>query len=384
MKRASNVPVLITCVFCSVYTFGGEEAQTPIKLALSAAKQNRDEVNRALEECPAEQKKAMEFLVSNMPERDLQELTADFLLENVSLAYSAWNDSPWKSSVPEDIFLNNILPYASINENRDNWRKDFRDRFLPMVKDAKSSGEAAVILNQKIFPLLSVKYSTKRRRADQGPYESIETGLASCTGLSILLIDACRSVGVPARFVGTPLWSDRSGNHSWVEVWDDGWHFTGAAEPAGDDLDKAWFVGRCATAQRDHRLHAIYAVSFKRTPLKFPLVWNRQLDYVRAVNVTDRYTKQSEPLREGHVYAMFRVVDKKTQERASAEIQILNLDGKELFTGITKDERFDANDHLTFVLPQDTQFRIRIKGEEREFQTAKIENDRQLFTFIIE
>ena len=63
--------------------------------------------------------------------------------------------------------------------------------------------------------------------------ESMETGLASCTGLSILLIDACRSVGVPARFVGTPLWADGSGNHSWVEIWDGGWHFVGAAEPAG-------------------------------------------------------------------------------------------------------------------------------------------------------
>ena len=49
-----------------------------------------------------------------------------------------------------------------------------------------------------------------------------------------MVIDACRAVGVPARFVGTPLWADKSGNHSWVEVWDKGWHFTGAAEPAGD------------------------------------------------------------------------------------------------------------------------------------------------------
>ena len=39
----------------------------------------------------------------------------------------------------------------------------------------------------------------------------METGVATCTGLSILLVDACRSVGVPARIAGTPLWS----NNSW-------------------------------------------------------------------------------------------------------------------------------------------------------------------------
>jgi hypothetical protein len=38
------------------------------------------------------------------------------------------------------------------------------------------------------------------------------TGLASCSGLSILLAGACRAVGVPARIVGTPMWSNGHGN----------------------------------------------------------------------------------------------------------------------------------------------------------------------------
>src|SRR5262249_41900383 len=147
-----------------------------------------------------------------------------------------------------------------------------------------------VILNQKIFPLLKVRYSTERRRAVQSPKESIESGLASCSGLSILLIDACRAVGVPARFVGIPMWPDTSGNHSWVEIWDDGWHFTGAAEPSGDRLDEGWFAGRAATAQRDVPEHAIYAVSFGQAPLRLPTSWIGGAMY--GINVTDRYTKQ--------------------------------------------------------------------------------------------
>ncbi len=153
-------------------------------------------------------------------------------------AYDTLEKAPWADSIPEDIFFNNILPYASINERRDNWRSDFRKRFSDLVKEAKTPGHAAALLNQRLYPLVNVKYSTQRKKADQSPYESINSGLASCTGLSVLLIDACRAVGVPARFVGTPLWTDNSGNHSWTEVWDDGWHFTGAAEPNGTDLDK--------------------------------------------------------------------------------------------------------------------------------------------------
>ena len=99
--------------------------------------------------------------------------------------------------------------------------------------------------------------------------------MASCTGLSILLIDACRAVGVPARFVGTPLWSDGSGNHSWVEVWDDGWHFTGAAEPTGDALNKAWFTGRAAQAQRDSERYGVDQVVFPHRDQRWPGVLHR-------------------------------------------------------------------------------------------------------------
>src|SRR4029077_17611360 len=105
------------------------------------------------------------------------------------------------------------------------WRKEFYEKYRPLVKQARTPGEAAVLLNQKVFPLIKVRYSTKRPKAVQSPAESARAGLASCNGLSIILIDACRAVGVPARFVGT-LWADNSGNHSWTEVWDGGgWHY---------------------------------------------------------------------------------------------------------------------------------------------------------------
>ena len=134
----------------------------------------------------------------------------------------------------------------------------------PLVKDCKTPGEAAQRLNEKLFGEIQVKYSTQRKRANQAPSESIEQGLASCTGLSILLVDACRSVGVPARLAGIPSWPNKQGNHTWVEVWDDGWHFTGAAEPNGQGLNHAWFQGDASLAKKDSRLNAIYAVSFKK------------------------------------------------------------------------------------------------------------------------
>jgi len=258
--------------------------------ALEKAGDNRKELQTAIDDVPTNQRKGMRFLVAYMPERDLKSLTAKFLIEQTDYAYRAWRESAWTDQVPESVFFNDVLPYASINERRDNWRADFFKRFRPLVAKAKTPGEAATQLNRAVFGQVKVRYSTGRPKADQSPYESIKAGLASCTGLSVLLIDACRAVGVPARFVGTPLWTDGSGNHSWVEVYNQGgWHFTGAAEPTGKQLDRAWFLGRASKARADHRKHAIYATSYKPTGQSFPMVWLPDATYVHAVNVTTRY-----------------------------------------------------------------------------------------------
>jgi ketosteroid isomerase-like protein/predicted peptidase len=341
------------------------EVPPSIQAALSRAGDNRPQIERALREIPEAQQPGIQFLINNMPDRDLKSLSAEFLIENVSYAYRAWNESPWKESLPPEIFLNNVLPYANINEGRDRWRADFFERFKPLVKDAKTPSEAAAILNQQIFPLLKVRYSTQRKKADQSPYESIKSGLASCTGLSVLLIDACRSVGVPARFVGTPLWTNKSGNHSWVEVWDNGWHFTGAAEPSGLELDKAWFLGNAFTALRDDPRHAIFAVSFKRTPQLFPLVWDSDIDYVSSVNVTDFYTRRVEKLPEGIVPVMFCAVERIGGDRRAAALKITDSTGRTIFEGRTNDESFDANDHLRVPLQNGQEYSVEVRNADR-------------------
>lgn len=359
-------------------TIAQDSAPTALAKSLELAGDNRSEIEGALQGLTDEQKEGMQFLIENMPLRDLTSLKASFLQEHVRLAYEAFNKAPWKEQVPKDIFLNNVLPYAVINERRDAWREDFINRFSPLVAEAKTSGQAGVILNQKIFGMLKVKYSTGRRKADQCPAESIETGLASCSGLSVLLIDACRAVGVPARFAGTPLWSDNSGNHSWVEIWDNGqWHFTGAAEPAGDALDQAWFIGRAGGAKRDSRQNAIYATSFQRTPTTFPLVWDFSIDYVYAVNVTDRYLQAASPVPDGFARVNILAVDAASGRRVCAPVKVIDETGKVALDSSTNDERFDANDHVNTVLPLKKKAKVEVEFEGKkvssEFDVEKMD-----------
>ena len=70
-------------------------------------------------------------------------------------AFKAKKHFPWAKHIPDQIFLNYVLPYASLNERRDEWRKDFFYKFTPLVKNANSAYEGAAILNNKILNQMS-------------------------------------------------------------------------------------------------------------------------------------------------------------------------------------------------------------------------------------
>ena len=332
-----------------------------VAAALERAGDNRAELLKAFEASKPDQAAGLAFLVAHMPERDLTSLTADFLIENLEQAYIARETMPWGKSIPEELFLNDVLPYASINERRDRWRKDFYEKFSPLVKDCATPAEAAQVLNRDMWKIVDVRYhASKRPKPDQSPYESMEAKFASCSGLSVLLIDACRAVGVPARFAGTPLWADKRGNHSWVEVWDgEAWKFTGACEYNPGGLNQTWFGGKAAQASSEDWRHAIYATTWKKPEgaRPFPLVWDLKIDYVNAVDVTDRYAPKAEP---GPKHAVgIDVFTRPGGERIATPIKILR-DGEAVAEGTTHGSDKDTNDLLEVELEPGDNYQIQI------------------------
>ena len=353
--------LIISLFLCLAYS-------NNFKWQLDKAGENKKEIERAIKEVPEEQRPAMKWLISHMQEDDLQSLSSQYLITNSKYAFKAKKQFSWTSSIPEKIFLDNVLPYASLNERRDTWRKEFFNKFSPLVKNAKSGYEAAAILNNNIFEIVGVKYSTKRPKADQSPYESIESGLASCTGLSFLLIDACRSVGIPARFVGTPMWYNDSGNHSWVEIWDGGWHFTGAAEPTGERLNEVWFSELAGNAKKGDMKYGIFAATWTDSRLYFPMDWMPSSKQYSAIDVTDTYINHHKKHHE-LVAVRIRAINH-TGSRESVNVIVTGDDY--YFQGQSKDETCDMNDYLVVMLPKGKTFTIRSKNDS---QVIAIENE---------
>ena len=353
--------IIIFLCFC--FLFGGD-----IDRELKIAGKNKNQIKKALRKVPKFHREGMEWLIKHMPEEDLKKVTSDFLLENCELAYKAWKEASWGKEIPESVFFEYVLPFANLNEKRESWRKDFYYRFSGIMRNSASSYQAAASLNNKMFEMVGVKYSTKRSKADQAPYESMETGLASCTGLSILLIDACRSIGVPARFVGTPMWYNNSGNHSWVEIWDNGWHVTGAAEPTGDELNNVWFSGLASRAVEGHPKYGIFAATWADSEIHFPMDWLPGIDSYNAVDVTASYIKNAD---QSLVPIRIRTIDAKGERQQVAVV--VTGDDNFSFEGVSKSEACDLNDHLTLMLPKGKEFIIKTKHDQKKISIEKEE-----------
>lgn len=319
--------------------------------------------------------KAAKFLTEHMPAKDKEALSAEFLTGNLDLAFQARAEFPWAKAVPEDIFLNDVLPYAVFDETREAWRADFLEKARPLVKDAKTASEAVQALNREFFKIVNVHYNTGRKAPNQSPSESAKIGMATCTGLSIILVDVCRAVGIPARAVGTPMWANDRGNHTWVEVWDGGWHFTGADEYDKEGLNRGWFVNDAAQAKADQPKYAIYATSWKKEGLAFPMVWAPASQEVAAVNVTGRYAKAAAPVVAEIAKLGVRLFDKKGGERVVAKVRALDAAGKLLGESETKAGTADLNDMPRFELKPGTKgwLRFTVGGESREVAFPAVE-----------
>lgn len=266
--------------------------------------------------------RAAAFLAEHRPVGDA-DIDQRILIDNLELALEARNTFPWAQRVPEAVFLNDALPYAVLDETRENWRPAMLERARPIVADATTATEAAQSLNRELFNLINVHYNTGRKKPNQSPAESIAQGRATCTGLSIILVDACRAVGIPARVAGVASWHDKRGNHTWVEIWDDGWHFLGADEYDAKGLNRGWFVGDASKAVAGSEEHAVWASSFAPTGRHFPMVWDRADTSVHAVDVTHRYAPAGASDNDAGATLSVRAFGTRGGDRIVASVRVL-------------------------------------------------------------
>ena len=350
------------------------------------------ELATLIAETPDAQKRDMAFLLKNMPEFDREGMDLELLKENVTYANIARSQYSWAKAVPEDVYLHEVLPYHVVDEVRDAWRKELYELFAPEVEGCTTMYEALCAVNANIPRLTGVDYNTKREKTNQSPRESMRQGMASCTGLAILLVDAYRAVGIPARFAGTASWHDNRGNHSWTEVWLDGeWRVTEYYFPS--KLDHLWFMADASKADANNRTYAIYATRFGKAKDWFPMVWadgdveGRPVDelpqIVGAENVTERYQKLAYEQYTRHIEAGTHTFIKiagykefgKTEhsdDRVAMGVDVF-CGTEQMGGGLTAGPLRDMNDMFSVLVEKNRTYELRYYDANGELQRMNVE-----------
>ena len=344
--------------------------------AAIAASSRPEALRQLLRETDRSLREEMEYLIAHMPAADRDTMSLDLLHENVTYAHQARHQYAWAKAVPLEVYLTDVLPYHVVDEVRDPWRKELYTLFAEAVDTCTTMEQALAAVNANIPRLTGVEYNTLREKTNQSPRESMRQGMASCTGLSILLVDALRSVGIPARFVGTASWHDNRGNHSWTEVWLDGqWRVTEYYFPS--QLDHLWFMDDAAKAKADDRNYAIYATRFGEATDWFPMVWcgddstavEDLPQTIGAENVTQHYIDLAQQQRTTRLtagthtelriagYAQ-RGKNTHSSHRVAMGVDVF-FGTEQMGGGLTAGPLRDMNDMFALLLPKHASYELR-------------------------
>jgi hypothetical protein len=243
---------------CSHYT-------ADIEIVLKQAGSNRRELESVLAHYasnPADSQKlrAAEFLIANMPgkyseyydapwndvstaclrwssstdkqrvadvykignpvvQEDIKCITADYLINNIELAFKVWRESPWGKYISFDVFCEEILPYRLGTEPLENWREKALAIFTDLEDVLKRPDMTAIKACETVNNVLP------RFRIDKDfPFMNFSQLMATtrgpCDDMAALGIFSMRALGIPTTFEYSPRWVDRPNAHWWNTVRD--------------------------------------------------------------------------------------------------------------------------------------------------------------------
>lgn len=151
-------------------------------------------------------------MAENLTNADWYEVDSVFLLDAFHATLEAHGRFEWGKTVPEDIYLQYVVPLRVEDEPLQPFRRKLLEEIGPRLDSLHSLAQAALEVNFYLGERVGFK-STDRR--DQGPLTTLSSGFGRCEELMILAVDAMRSVGTPARGVWVPAWSVSDNNHFW-------------------------------------------------------------------------------------------------------------------------------------------------------------------------
>ena len=256
--------ISICCIFFSCTDY----QQKRIEYALQQAGENAPELKKVLDhyQHQPEKLKAARFLIANMPAhwtyvgkeidsmkqlekesirhgpidseivahwksfnyktlptvKDVDVMTADILIENIDLAFTAWGKRPWSRLYSFEAFCENILPYRVGDEPLENWRRIYYDRYSPVLDSLYQGNDVAEAARMIANYLKSEKFTKceEFNLPHLGALFLLENRVGYCRDNCDMASYVMRALGIPVTMDFYEMSPSYNSRHFWSALID--------------------------------------------------------------------------------------------------------------------------------------------------------------------
>lgn len=153
---------------------------------------------------------------------DAHVITADYLIENIDLAFDEWEKRPWNRYFTFDEFCELILPYRIDNEPLENWRKTYHEKFAFLL-DSVYTGTDIIKAANVVGKYLrddNFVFNRNLNLPHLGAEFLLKHKVGKCVDSCDYLIYVLRALGIPVTVDELPLSPDFLMGHTWNVVLD--------------------------------------------------------------------------------------------------------------------------------------------------------------------
>jgi hypothetical protein len=156
-------------------------------------------------------------------EKDIETISADYLIENIDVAFQAWREKPWGKNLTFEAFCEYILPYRANKEPIERWRAACAidtQAIVAEMKDPQNPKEAAGIVQKLSKHHIGFSDLYYLHPTDQGFKEMCAKPVGRCGDMANMQVYVYRANCIAVAGDYTPYWANRDNNHGWEVVLD--------------------------------------------------------------------------------------------------------------------------------------------------------------------
>lgn len=163
------------------------------------------------------------FSYSSLPrEDDIRTVSADFLIENIDMAYDDWKNRPWNKKLSFDDFCEKLLAYRVGDERVSSWRKIYRDYYMPKL-DSLYQGDDVIEATKALHSVILDEgwiYNNELSLPHRDATSLFTTHVGSNRDQCDFLTFVMRSCGIPVSLETVIVSPDDGYVYLWVSVHD--------------------------------------------------------------------------------------------------------------------------------------------------------------------